>query len=76
MADLLGCYILIALFTNLGFVEGATELRSAGSLGKVISLAAILNLIAFFALLKFKKELMARGVVLATLVLTLVALFA
>jgi hypothetical protein len=46
-----------------------------GYLGKIITLGAILDLILFYVLLKFNKELMARGVVLALIALTLITLF-
>ena len=68
---LIGSYLFIVLFTAYNFTEGFQILRSQDQLGKVITLGAILNLIAFFTLLKIKKELMARGVILATIILTI-----
>lgn len=50
-------------------------MRFEGKLGKLITLGSILDLVAFAILLKFNKELMARGVVLAVIILTLVSLF-
>jgi len=75
IATSVGAYIFIVLFTDYGFIEGIETLRARGQLGKLITLGAILNLIAFFSLLKLKKELMARGVVLATIILTVITLF-
>ncbi|MBF6607820.1 MAG: hypothetical protein ITG00_03680 [Flavobacterium sp.] len=72
---LLGSYLFIVIFTEYAFVEGIRLVKFAGNLGKVITLGAILNLILFFGLLHFKKELMAKGVVLATILLTIVTLF-
>jgi hypothetical protein len=43
-------------------------------LGKIITLGAIVNLVLFFILLKFNKELMARGVVLGMILLTVITL--
>jgi hypothetical protein len=40
-------------------------------MGKVITLGAIINILIFFYLLKKDKELMARGIVLATIILAL-----
>ena len=74
-ATFLGMYIFMTFFTDLGFVEGVKGMKSQGYLGKVITLGAILNIIAFFILLKADKELMARGVVLATILLTIITLF-
>jgi hypothetical protein len=44
-------------------------------MGKVMTLGAIVNIAVFFLLLHYKKELMARGIVLATIVLALLTLF-
>lgn len=72
----IGVYLFIVLFTEYEFSTGVSILKSQGQLGKLIALGAILNLVAFFFLLQINKELMARGVVLATLLLTVVTIFA
>ena len=74
-AAIFGTFIFIALFTDYSFVDGVTIMKDAGYLGKIITLGAILNLIIFFVLLHYKKELMARGVVLATILLTIITVF-
>lgn len=76
IAASIGVYCFIAFFTESAFLEGYTVLKGQGQLGKLITLGSILNLVAFFLLLKFNKEMMARGVVLATLILTVVTIFA
>ena len=45
-----------------------------GKLGKIISLGSVLNIIVFFLLLKFNKELIARGVILGTILLAIITL--
>lgn len=75
ISAILGSYIFIIAFTEFDFIAGITALREAENLGKLLTLGAILNLILFFTLLHFKKELMARGVVLATIILTIITLF-
>lgn len=70
-----GMYIFLTFYAKLDFIEGIKGMKSQGLLGKIITLGAILNIIAFFILLKFNKELMARGVVLATIILTIITLF-
>lgn len=72
----IGVYLFVVLFTEYEFFEGYSILKAQGQLGKLIALGAILNLVVFFLLLKFNKELMARGVVFATLLLTIFTLFA
>jgi hypothetical protein len=75
IATFIGTYIFFHFFTGYSFLDGVKGMKSQGFLGKVITLGAILNIIAFFILLKFDKELMARGVVMATIFLTLITLF-
>lgn len=75
IAALIGTFLFILIFTDYEFLEGIRILKSQNSIGKLIALGAVLNIIAFFVLLKLKKELMARGVVLATVLITLITLF-
>lgn len=66
---LVGSYLFVVLFTEYDFAEGYQILKEKDQLGKVITLGATLNLIAFFTLLKLRRELMARGIILATIIL-------
>ena len=74
IASVICSYIFIEVFTEYNFIEGIKILRFQGKLGKIISLGSILNIIVFFLLLKFNKELMARGVILGTILLTIITL--
>ena len=71
----IGVFLFITLFTDFEFVDGVIALKSQNSLGKLIALGAVINVIVFFALLQINKALMARGVVFATIILTIVTLF-
>lgn len=75
LASFLGCFIFISLFTGYDFVAGIQALKSEGKLGKLITLGSILDLVFFAVLLKMKKEFMARGVVLAVIVIAILTLF-
>jgi hypothetical protein len=75
IASLLGSYIFITFFTHFDFVSGIQSMKSQGHLGKIITLGSILDLIIFGVLLKINKEIMARGVVLAVIILTIFTLF-
>ena len=72
VANAIGLY-----FAALFFGEGRdffTVLKSASSegiLGKLISLGAILNLLAFFVFIKKKQDYRARGVLLATVIIAI-----
>ena len=75
IASILGSYLFITFFTDFDFINGIKIMRFEGKLGKIITLGSILDLVAFGILLKLNKELMARGVVLAVIIMTLVSLF-
>lgn len=72
---LLGATALVLLFTKFRSFSDIQFIKAEGVLGKVITLGAILNVILFFILLKKNKELMARGIVLATITLAILTLF-
>lgn len=74
VGGLIGCFVALKIYTDLDFVAGFKMMQQGGVIGKVITLGAILNLILFFILLKLNKDLMARGVVLAMFVLTILTL--
>ncbi len=70
----IGSFVFIELVAQMNFVEGLLFYKTHGLLGKIITLGAILNLILFFILLKKNKELMARGVVLGLILITIITL--
>ena len=76
LASLLGSFLFITFFTDFNFMAGIESMKSEGKLGKLITLGSILDLVAFGILLKMNKELMARGVVLAVIVIAIITLFA
>lgn len=75
LASGLGCFIFITFFTNFDFIPGIQSMKSEGKLGKLITLGSILDLILFAVLLKLNKDLMARGVVLAVIIIAIFTLF-
>ncbi len=75
LASILGSFIFITFFTDYTFFGGIQVMKFEGKLGKIITLGSILDLVAFAILLKLNKELMARGVVLAVIILTVLSLF-
>jgi hypothetical protein len=74
VASVIGSFIFIKFVAGLDFVNGLLFYKSHGMLGKIITLGAAVNLVLFFVLLKFNKDLMARGVVLGMFVLTVITL--
>jgi len=73
---ILGIFLFITFFTDFDFLSGVQSMKSEGKLGKLITLGAILDLIAFAILLKINKEMMARGVVLAVICIAIFTIFA
>ncbi|MFT3795097.1 hypothetical protein [Flavobacterium sp.] len=70
----LGSFLFIVLFMGTGLREGFYALKYQDNLGKLITLGAVLNLIVFFVLLKYNKDLMARGVILSLILLSIFTL--
>ncbi len=68
---LLGSYLFITFFTNFDISSGLQIIKEQGYLGKIITLGTLLDLAVFAILLKRNKELMARGVILAVIVLAI-----
>jgi len=69
VAAALGSYLFLLLFSNQASSVTIAQLKSEGILGKIITLGALLNLVLFFVFLKLKKENIAKGIVMATLLL-------
>ncbi len=75
ISTFIGSYLFLKIKTKYDLIEDFNLLRIEGILGKVIALGAILNIVVFYILLKKNKEMMARGVILATIILALSTLF-
>ena len=67
----LGFSLFIFFFTEARSLADLKLIRQQGYLGKLITLGAVFNLAVFFILLKLNKDFMARGVLLATIILAL-----
>lgn len=67
----IGWVLFLYFFTEARSIADLKIVRAQGYMGKLITLGAIFNLITFFILLKFEKEAMARGVILATILLAI-----
>jgi hypothetical protein len=73
IANVIGLLIAIFIFGKGAGVESTIRNSIAqGFFGKLVSMGAIMNLIAFFLFIKMKRDYRARGVILATV---LVAIF-
>ncbi len=74
IANAIGLFLAIQLFGNGESMETTIKQAIAnGFFGKLLSIGAILNLIAFFLFLKKKQDYRARGVLLATIIVAIVS---
>lgn len=71
----LGVFLFLKFFTDYDFFQGIEIMKSTHSLGKLITLGCVLNICVFFLLLKLKQELMARGIILATILVAIITIF-
>lgn len=67
---ILGMFLFLETFTEYNLIEGWKAMKNQGQTGKLMAIGAVPNLVVFFVLLKFDLEMMARGVVLATIIIT------
>jgi hypothetical protein len=72
ITSVFGCFLFIQLFTKFTFFAGIELMQAEDKLGKIITLGTVLDLGVFWTLLKLNKEFMARGVILAVILLTLI----
>jgi hypothetical protein len=70
---LAGTYIFLEFVSGVG-IKSLTSLRQFGLLGQVLTLGSILNLVVFFLMIQQKKDLMARGVIIATATLAIITI--
>lgn len=75
IANTIGTLLYILLFSDFGIVETFEAAVQQGHVGSLLALGAILNLIAFFAFLKIRRDQRAKGVLIATLLTALVILY-
>ncbi|PKP26900.1 MAG: hypothetical protein CVU03_01675 [Bacteroidetes bacterium HGW-Bacteroidetes-2] len=73
-ANFIGTYLYIFFFLDYDFETSIRFARMNDTVGNLIALGAILNLLAFFLLLKKGQLYRARGVVLATIVAAIIIL--
>ena len=75
IANTFGTLLYILIFSDLGIVETFKAAEEQGYLGSLLALGAILNLVAFFAFLRIRRDQRAKGVLVATLLTAMVILY-
>ena len=69
IANAIGVVLYILAFSSKGIDATIKQSLSEGFFGKIVTLGAIANLIAFFLFLKKKQDARARGVLLITIII-------
>lgn len=69
-----GCILFILIQTDYQIFYGVQLLSANGRLGSLLRLGLVLNLVGFMALINLKKDLVARGLVTATLLVLIISL--
>lgn len=68
IANAIGLFLTAIILGNGdGFIKAIKAAYAEGFLGKLISLGAILNLVAFFIFIKKRQDYKARGVLIITI---------
>jgi len=75
IANTLGTILYILLFSEMGLQETFEAAIQQGHLGSILALGAILNLVAFFAFLRLRRDERAKGVLIATIFTALIILY-
>ena len=75
IANTIGTLLYILLFSDFGIAETFEAAIQQGHIGSLLALGAILNLVAFFAFLKIRRDQRAKGVLVATLLTAMVILY-
>lgn len=75
VANLAGMFIYVYFFLDYEFIESLKIARLNDTLGNLIALGAILNLLVFFTMIKKKQLYRARGVLMATILAALAIMY-
>ena len=72
IANAVGFLLAVLIFGTDDSIEvNITQSISQGFFTKLVSIGAVMNLIAFFLFLKMKRDYRARGVILATILIAI-----
>jgi len=66
-----GIFLYLEYFSRFGFEETIKLIKEGNLQGKILTLAALPNLLVFFIYIRKKQDYRARGVLLATILIAL-----
>lgn len=71
IATFFGLFLYLEYISDTPFLETIKAIRQGGALGTAIAIAAIPNLFVFFIFIKKNQDYRARGVLIGTILITL-----
>ncbi|WP_299678345.1 hypothetical protein [uncultured Dokdonia sp.] len=74
IANAIGVYLYIMAFSDYSVDVTIQKSMDEGYFGKIVTLGAILNLVAFFIFIKKKQDYKARGVLLITVIIAVLVM--
>ncbi len=74
IVTIVGAFLFLFFFTNYNLFVDFFAITQRGILGKVITLGAIPNIVFFLIFMNKRKDDIAKGILLATIFLTLITL--
>ena len=72
IANVVGMFLYITAFSDDPFIETLQKSMNEGYFGKIVTLGAVLNLLAFFFFIKKRQDNKARGVLMITVIIAVV----
>ncbi len=66
-----GVFLYLQYFSRYGFEETIELVKQGNLYGKILSLAALPNILVFFVYIRKKQDYRARGVLLATILIAI-----
>jgi hypothetical protein len=69
IANVVGMFLYVISFSDKPFITTLQESISEGYFGKIVTLGAVANLLAFFFFIKKKQDAKARGVLMITIII-------
>jgi len=70
---LAGTVLFLHFFTSAG-INSITTMKQMGLMGQVITIGSLLNLFVFFIMVYKKRDIVARGIILATITLAIITM--
>ena len=72
---IIGASLYLFSFTDYNLFKDFKIIKAERFLGKIIALGSVVNLAVFLLMLKLNKDIIARGIVLATFLIAIITIF-